>query len=263
MSDVETVTVGNVRQIFINRPEVGNSLSVAVLGALADALRDAASDTSVRAVVLSGRGKLFCGGGDVKSWRAAKTSPETADADGARFGNASKALIVLLAHFSKPTIAMVNGAAAGAGLDLACACDFRFAASTAKFLCAYTRVGFSPDAGGTWLLPRLIGLSAAKELIYTGDIWLAERALAAGLVQKVVAPEQLEAETLSFAHKLAAGPTIAQGEAKRLLHEGLSRDLDAHIDAEHVAARICRHTKDHLEGLAAATERRVPMFIGA
>lgn len=263
MSEVETITVGGVRQIFINRPEFGNSLGPNVLAGLSEALSEAAADVSVRAIALSGRGKLFCGGGDVKSWQASKSTAEKNDEDGARFGKASKALMMLLADLGKPTIAMINGAAAGAGLDLACACDFRFAASTAKLVCAYTRVGFSPDAGGTWFLPRIIGMSAAKELIYTGEIWMADRALSVGLVDRVVEPDRLEDETMEFAQKLASGPTVAIAQAKRLLHEGLTRDLGAQIDAEHAAAKICRRTQDHREGLAAANERRAPRFLGA
>ncbi len=263
MSEIETVTVGGVRQIFINRPELGNSLGPAVIEGLVAELSAAAADGAVRALVLSGRGKLFCGGGDVKSWQASKSTPEKNDEDGARFGRISKALMLQLAAFEKPTIAMVNGAAAGAGLDLACACDFRYAASTAKFVCAYTRVGFSPDAGGSWFLPRLIGMSAAKELIFTGDIWMADKALETGLVDRVAAPEDLESVTMEFAARLAAGPTVALIQSKRLLREGLNRDLASQIDAEHAAARICRRSRDHAEGLAAANERRAAVFVGA
>lgn len=263
MSEIEIATVGGVRQIFINRPELGNSLGPAVISGLRAALSDAAADRAARAVVLSGRGKLFCGGGDVKSWQASKSTPEKNDEDGARFGQVSKALMLEVAEFEKPIIAMVNGAAAGAGLDLACACDFRFAASTAKFVCAYTRVGFSPDAGGSWFLPRLIGMPAAKELIFTGDIWLADKALETGLVDRVVSPEDLELVAMAFAQKLAAGPTVALIQSKRLLRDSLSRDLGSQIDAEHAAAKICRRTKDHVEGLAAANERRAAVFVGA
>lgn len=262
MSEVETDLSGNVLRIFINRPEFGNSLGPAVMAGLSEALTRAAGDAQVRAVVLSGRGKLFCGGGDVKSWQASKSTPEKNDEDGARFGRASKALMLLLAELPKPTIAMVNGAAAGAGLDLACACDFRYAVAGAKLVCAYTRVGFAPDAGGTWLLPRLIGMSAAKELIFTGDIWTAERGLEAGLVDKVCAAGDLERETMAFAARLAAGPTVAIAQSKRLLREGMLRDLDAQIDAEHQAAKVCRRSRDHAEGLKAANERRAPAFTG-
>ena len=262
MSEVETELNGNVLRIFINRPEFGNSLGPNVMTGLAEALARAAEDAKVRAVVLSGRGKLFCGGGDVKSWQASKSTPEANDEDGARFGRASKALMLQLAELPKPTLAMVNGAAAGAGLDLACACDFRYAVTGAKLVCAYTRVGFAPDAGGTWLLPRLIGMTAAKELIFTGDIWTAERGLAAGLVDKVCAPQDLEHETMAFAARLAAGPTVAIAQSKRLLREGMLRSLDAQIDAEHQAAKVCRRTRDHAEGLKAANERRAPAFTG-
>lgn len=263
MSVIETATIGPVRQIFINRPDFGNSLALEVIDGLSAALTAAAADSAVRAVVLSGRGKIFCGGSDVKSWQASKSTAEKNDEVGLRFGRLSKDLIIKLAGFEKPTIAMLNGAAAGAGLDLACACDFRFAASTAKLVCSYTRVGFSPDAGGTWFLPRLIGMTAAKELIFTGDTWLADKALSVGLVDRVIAAEALEAVTMEFAQKLGAGPTVALAQSKRLLREGLDRDLGAQIDAEHAAAAICRRTKDHIEGLAAATERRAAKFIGA
>jgi 2-(1,2-epoxy-1,2-dihydrophenyl)acetyl-CoA isomerase len=259
MSELEIIDDGAVRQVFINRPGNGNALSFGILEGLRETFDAAARDAAVRAVLVSGRGKLFCAGGDVKEWKASK---ERGTGSGHDWGSLSKALILAIVELKKPVVAAINGAAAGAGLDLACACDFRFATETARFICAYTRVGFAPDAGGTWFLPRLIGLSAAKRLVFTGDAWSAAEALACGLVDKVIAPDALMAEALAFAQKLASGPTVAIGEAKALLNSSSSYTLADQMEREHAAAAVCRETADHREGLNAANERRAPVFSG-
>ena len=172
-----------VRTITLNRPERRNALNVALLEALRAALADAAAEEAVRVVVLAGAGKGFCAGADVTEWSEAV---DGADDTGLRWERNAHALVQELHDLPKPTVAVLQGAAVGAGLDLACACDFRVASEDAVFFCAYTWVGYNPDAGGTWLYPRLMGLEAAKRFVYTGERWDAATAHVRGLVSEVV-----------------------------------------------------------------------------
>jgi 2-(1,2-epoxy-1,2-dihydrophenyl)acetyl-CoA isomerase len=260
MADLDVVDEGAVRFVYLSRPHAANALNLATLHRLRNVVEDTGSAPAIRCLVLSGRGRFFCAGADVKEWQA---GPDAAPADLAReWGKTSKAMICGLADLSRPVVAAINGVTAGAGLDLACACDFRLAASSASFICSYTRVGFAPDAGGTWFLPRLIGLEAAKRLIFTGESWTAERALEAGLVGQVFEPDALMPAVRELAFQLAAGPTIAIGQAKRLLHGATRLGLAEQIEREHEAAAVCRATADHQEGLRAANEKRPPVFQG-
>jgi 2-(1,2-epoxy-1,2-dihydrophenyl)acetyl-CoA isomerase len=142
------------------------------------------------------------------------------------------------------------------------ACDFRFAADSAKFICAYTKVGYSPDLGGTWLLPRLVGIEAAKRFAYTAETWLAPEALRRGMITEMHGAETLDLATYDFAKKLASGPTIAQRHTKRLMDSAETRSLEQQLAEELVAGKACAATEDHKEGLAAAVERREPRFVG-
>jgi 2-(1,2-epoxy-1,2-dihydrophenyl)acetyl-CoA isomerase len=259
MAELEISDQEGVRRIVIARPEAGNSLNIPVLRELTAAIAETAAAPELRALLITGKGRIFCAGGDLKEWRESKASGRN---PGPLWGETAKQVILGLVGLKKPVVAAINGAAAGAGLDLACACDFRLAATTARFICSYTRVGFAPDQGGTWFLPRLIGLERALRLVATGDAWSAAEALAAGLVGEVHEPERLPEAAEAFARKLAQGPTVAIGLAKRLLYESDGQSLAAQIDREHAAAAICRETADHREGLAAAGERRTPHFIG-
>ena len=162
----------------------------------------------------------------------------------------------------KPTVAVLNGAAVGAGLDLACACDFRVAADDAVFFCAYTWVGYNPDVGGSWLYPRLMGLEAAKRFVYTGERWDAAKAKGHGLVSEVVPRDDLAAAGARLAAELATGPSVAIGLAKGLLQTASTRTLGEQLEAEKAAGLICAQTDDHREALAAFTEKRSPVFRG-
>jgi 2-(1,2-epoxy-1,2-dihydrophenyl)acetyl-CoA isomerase len=248
---------GAVRTLTLNRPEARNALTLELLRALRTAVAEAVDEPDVRSLVLTGAGKGFCAGADVKAW--ADQGPE--EGDDPWVGEAHR-LAVELASAPLPTIALVNGAAVGAGLDLALACDFRVAADLARFACAYTWLGYPPDVGGTWLLPRIVGLERAKRFVYTGEFWDAGTALACGLVGEVVTLEGLAARGAELAAELAAGPTVAIGEAKRLLDDSSRRSLAEQLEAERVAAEVCARTDDHREALAAAAERREPVFRG-
>ncbi len=257
---VQTEDRGPVRVIAINRPEVRNAINSSVLLQLRRAVREAKADASLRAVVFTGRGEAFSGGADVKEW-ADKLKGIDPHPDHDWVEEANK-LVHDVFSLARPTIAMIDGAAVGAGLDMALACDFRIASSRAKFICAYTRVAYPPDCGGSWLLPRLIGIEAAKLFAYTGDTWDSAKALSAGMVTEVVEPNLLESRTLEFAGKLAAGPTVAIGLTKQLIDAAYLRSLADQQIEEQRCGRVCAATDDHAEGLAAANERRRPSFVG-
>jgi 2-(1,2-epoxy-1,2-dihydrophenyl)acetyl-CoA isomerase len=258
---IETERHGAVGVIALNRPEARNALGMGLTIELRRAVKEAAADASVRALVLTGRGGAFSAGADVKEW-ANKSEGDNPWQD-MNWVEESLKLIQEVHSLMKPTIAMIDGAAVGAGLDLALACDFRYASDRSKFICSYTNVGFSPDCGGTWLMPRVMGLEAAKRFAFTGELWTADVAFQNRLVSHVSPREELFTDTLRFAQQLAAGPTIAIGLAKKLMNASFTRSLAEQQIEEVAAGHICGTTKDHAEGLAAANERRVPNFVGA
>ena len=250
---------GGVRTITLNRPERRNALNVALLEALRAELAEAAADEGVRAVVLAAAGKGFCAGADVTEWSDAV---EGGDDTGLRWERNAHALVQEVHDLPKPTVAVLQGAAVGAGLDLACACDFRVASEDAVFFCAYTWVGYNPDAGGTWLYPRLLGLEAAKRFVYTGERWDAATARERGLVSEVVPAGELAAAGARLAAELANGPSVAIGLAKGLLQTSGTRTLAEQLEAEKAAGKVCAETADHKEALAAFAEKRSPVFRG-
>ncbi len=250
---------GALRILTLNRPDSRNALNLPLLKALRAALHQAAGDRQARAVILTGAGKAFCAGADIAEW-AESEKAGTLESYG--WTDESHALVAEIFEFPKPTVALLNGAAVGAGLDLALACDFRFAADTARFSCAYTKMAYPPDAGGSWLLPRLIGLAAAKRFVYTGEFWSAAEAKAAGMVSEIHPADALKDAAIAFARRLASGPTIATGEAKRLLQAADSRDFRSQLAAEREAGLRCGRSQDASEALAAAVAKREPVFKG-
>ena len=251
---------GALRILTLNRPDQRNALNLPLLKALRAALAEAAKDRSARAIVLAGAGKGFCAGADIAEWAEAEKSGKL---ESYGWTDESHALVAEVFEFPKPTVALLNGAAVGAGLDLALACDFRFAADSARFSCAYTKMAYPPDAGGSWLLPKLIGLAAAKRFVYTGEFWSAAEAKAAGMVSEIHPAEALTKATIDFARRLASGPTLATVEAKKLLQAADARDFRSQLAAEHEAGLRCGRSEDAREALAAAVARRDPVFKGA
>ncbi|MEX0808029.1 MAG: enoyl-CoA hydratase-related protein [Dongiaceae bacterium] len=249
---------GPVRLLTMNRSDVRNALSTPLLRRLRAAVADA-SAASVRCLVLTGAGKGFCAGADVAEWAEAEASGK---AEESPWMDEMHGLIRDVAAYQKPSIAVLNGAAVGSGLDLALACDFRFAADSAKFICAYTKMAYPPDAGGSWLLPRAVGIEAAKRFVFTGETWLAPEAKARGLVSEIYPADELLPKALAFAGMLAQGPTLAQIEAKRLIDGAQSRSLDAQLHLERAAGQRCAESKDFEEAMAASVERRAPVFRG-
>ncbi|MDG3579227.1 enoyl-CoA hydratase-related protein [Rhizobium sp. YJ-22] len=258
---IETERHGAVGVIALNRPEARNALGMGLTLELRRAIKEAAADAGLRALILTGRGGAFSAGADIKEW-AGKVEGVDPWPD-RNWVEESLKLIQEVHAFPKPTLAMIDGAAVGAGLDMALACDFRYASDRSKFICSYTNVGYSPDCGGTWLMPRVMGLEAAKRFAFTGALWNAQTALENRLVSHVSPQAELLSETLAFARQLAAGPTVAIGLAKKLMNASFARSLAEQQIEEVAAGHICAATKDHAEGLAAANERRAPSFIGA
>lgn len=258
-SFIEVERHGAVGVIALNRPKARNALGMGLTIELRRALREAAQDSSLRALILTGRGGAFSAGADVREWATGEAKANWPDMN---WVEESLRLVQQVHDMPKPVIAMIDGAAVGAGLDMALACDFRYASDKAKFICSYTNVGFNPDCGGTWLMPRIIGLEAAKRFAYTGELWTADLALANRLVSHVSPQEKLWEETLAFAQQLASGPTVAIAQTKRLLNSAHSRSLPDQQLEEVAAGKLCGATKDHIEGLAAANERRAPQFTG-
>src|SRR5215470_5872208 len=221
---------GAVRIVAINRPEARNAINTSVLIGLRKAIREAAKAEALRTLVVTGRGGAFSAGADVKEWadknRGIDPHP---DHD---WVEEACGLVLDVFRFPKPTIAMIDGAAVGAGLDMALACDFRYASARAKFICAYTRVGYPPDCGGSWLLPRLIGLEAAKLFVYTGDAWDAAKAKSAGMVTEVVPDNELETAAMAWAERMAKTPTVATGLSKHLLDNAHRRTFAEQLAEE-------------------------------
>ncbi|MET1027812.1 MAG: enoyl-CoA hydratase-related protein [Dongiaceae bacterium] len=252
-------TQGALRILTIDRPQERNALSTVLLKELRAAIHTAKADRSCRALLVTGSGKAFCAGADVQEWAAVEAAGQL---ETYGWTEAAHSLCAEIYDFDRPTIALMNGAAVGAGLDLACACDFRLAADTAKFCCAYTRMGYAPDCGGTWLLPRLIGHEAAKLFIFTGVFWSADEALRRGLITEIHPADRLLEDGLAFGQKLANGPTVALSAAKRLINESGSRNLLQQLAAERIAGEICGRSADAKEALSAAVAKREPVFHG-
>ncbi|UVK80990.1 enoyl-CoA hydratase-related protein [Pseudomonas sichuanensis] len=248
-----------VAWITLNRPDQRNALDIPTLKHLHATLEACNSDPAVRVVVLTGTGRSFCAGADLAEWAEA-------EARGAleTYGwtETAHALMQCLHSLDKPTIAAINGTAIGAGMDLSLCCDLRLAAQSARFKAGYTSMAYSPDAGASWHLPRLIGTEQAKRLLFLDELWGAERALAAGLVGEVVADEQLATAAAELAARLAQGPTFAHAQTKRLIRDGAQRSLAEQLSAELAAGLLCGRSEDGAEALRAASEKRAPRFIG-
>ncbi len=262
MSDLLEVVKDGVAVLTLNRPDRLNAMSPAMLDAMLDALPRLADDGSVGVVVLTGAGRGFCAGGDVKDMAEGRefggdTLEEKASALRSRM-EVSR----WLHEMPKPTIAMVRGAAAGAGLSLAMACDLRIAGDSARFAPAFARVGYSGDFGGSFFLTRLVGTAKARELYYTADILGAEQALALGLANRVVPDARLEEETMALARKLAGGPRVALRYMKRNMNAAESGSLKELLDLEAWHHTRCGMTEDHREAARAFVEKREPVFRG-
>jgi 2-(1,2-epoxy-1,2-dihydrophenyl)acetyl-CoA isomerase len=256
---------GGVLTLTLNRPEARNAMSEAMNKALAEQLAWAELEPSVKCVVLTGAGKGFCAGGDVKGMAERNdesAGPITLDEAIHRQRVNQRATAGRLFKMPKPTLAVLPGAAAGAGFSLALACDLRIMARTAFLTTAFARVGFSGDYGGTYFLTQLVGAAKARELYYLSDRVSAEEALRLGLTNWVCEPEDLAARTLEVSSRLARGPTVAYRYMKENLNRAMAGELDDCLDLEATHHIHCVATDDYREAVRAFVEKREPVFHG-
>jgi 2-(1,2-epoxy-1,2-dihydrophenyl)acetyl-CoA isomerase len=251
---------GAVAIIRLNRPEAANSLNALMSEELLKAATHCDSNPEIRAVVLTGKGRMFCAGGDLVTFAA----QGEAMAEYIRYTTTGlHAAIARFARMNAPYLVAVNGTAAGAGFSMAITGDLVFAAASAKFTEAYTNAGVSPDGSGTYFLPRLVGRVKAMRLILMNDVLTAEQAKAWGLVNEVLPDDRLMPHVLEVAHKLANGPTLAYGEAKRLLVDSMSNSLETQMELETRAiAGLARHSEDARNAIAAFARKQKPEFRG-
>jgi 2-(1,2-epoxy-1,2-dihydrophenyl)acetyl-CoA isomerase len=254
---VEVDAEARVATITLNRPEALNALTVPMKRELVAAFRQVEREPAVRAVILTGAGRAFCAGQDLRE----RLQPDAAPL-GVEVRERYNPIIRAMRALPKPIVGAINGVAAGAGASLAMACDIRVASEAASFALAFGRVGLVPDSGATWFLPRLVGSSRAAEIALLGESVSAADALRLGLVGRVVAADQLGPEATAIATRLAAGAPRALALTKRALNAAWSHDLDAALDYEAQLQDIAGRTKDHAEGLTAFMEKRPPQFTG-
>ena len=249
-----------VMRITLNRPDVLNSFNAQMARELREALEDARADKTVRAVLITGAGRAFCAGQDLSD---VPVSTEGAPADlGVHLRGTYNALIKAVRKLELPVVCAVNGVAAGAGANLAIACDIVLAAENASFIQSFAKVGLIPDSGGTFFLPRIVGPSRATALMMTADKIDARRAYEIGMVYRVCTAETLQEDAMALATQLAAMPTRGLGLTKRALNASLTNDLDAQLDLEADLQTEAGRTNDFAEGVRSFLEKRKPNFTG-
>ncbi|MEG6584652.1 enoyl-CoA hydratase/isomerase family protein [Dendrosporobacter sp. 1207_IL3150] len=246
-----------IATITLNRPSALNSINKLLADELIECLNLVKNDNSVKTIILTGSGKAFCAGGDLSYIENLKDIIE-ARSFIAQVGQ----FVSIIMEMDKPVIAMVNGVAAGAGFNLALACDIIFCADSARFAQSFAKVGLIPDCGGMYLLPRIVGLHKAKELMFTADLIDAKTAHSLKLVNRVCANESLEEETKAFAKKIADSAPIAVGLIKKTLNRYDTMTLNSLLEHEADMQAYCLQTQDHKEGVSAFKEKRMPSFKG-
>lgn len=257
----------NVATITLNRPEKMNAITPQMTEELIAALDDVDADAEMRVLVITGAGRGFCSGADIGGMGGGAERGSTGaarNAEDLRQGLIQSAGRVMpkIQKFQKPTIAMVNGAAVGAGFDITLACDLRTGSENARFMNAFVRIGLFPGWGGTWLYPRVMGLGKALEYLYTGDFIEAEEAEKLGILNRLVPAGELEKETMALARKIANGPPIAIKLMKLQVYKGLGMDLETALQMAAACETITLTSEDHREGVAAFREKRPAKFQG-
>ena len=249
-----------ITTITLNRPEKLNALAGHMRRDLAEALEAAGAERSVHVVVITGAGRAFCAGGDVA---AMADLIERQDADEfSRLLGSARRVVTAIRQMTKPVIASINGPAFGAGCNLAFACDLRIASTTATFSQSFAKVGLHPDWGGTYFLPRLVTPNKACEMFFLGETMDAAEALHFGVVNKVVAPNELEAETRKLAERLRDAPALALAAAKQAVYMSQAAELEEMLRFETEAQMRCFESQDSAEGCRAFLEKRAPKFTG-
>jgi 2-(1,2-epoxy-1,2-dihydrophenyl)acetyl-CoA isomerase len=252
---------GTVATLTLNRPDALNTLDFALMDALVAAAAEVAADDALRVVVLRGAGRHFMAGGDLRTFAGDLAKPP--GQRNADFRQMIGRLHSAIEHFHRmphPVVGQVHGAVAGFGLSLMNACDLVIAADDAYFASAYRNIALTPDGGGSWSLPRIVGMRRAMEILLLGERFDAQRALEIGLVNRVVAAAELEGAVAQMVKALATGPVIAIRNAKRLLRESPGRTLSEQLDAEAVSFGACAGTEDFVEGISAFLEKRPARF---
>jgi 2-(1,2-epoxy-1,2-dihydrophenyl)acetyl-CoA isomerase len=251
---------GAVLTLRLNRPDKLNALTTPMCRALLHSLLVAADDKSVRAIMLTGAGRAFCAGGDLEMIREARARKSTKEIE--QLLIAGKEICLAMATMPKLVIAAINGPAAAGGMSLALACDLRIASCEATFSQSFAQLGLYPDFGATYFLPRLVGLSRASELFYTGETLSAKEACQVGIVYQVFEADKFPQEARSLAEHLAAGPPLAYRDVKRTMIGDKKREMEDALDEEIRLQSHCFTTEDCAEGLAAFFEKRKPNFRG-
>lgn len=264
---------GAIATLTLNRPDALNAFSVPMIMGWVTALQDAQDDPNIRVVVLKAAGKAFCAGGDTKSMLAGTGfiaddvngecwGPKAINRKGALMNYIHK-IALTLESMDKPVLCAINGAAVGAGLDMALMCDIRICADTAKLSGGYVKAGLVPGDGGCYFMPRLVGVSKALELLWTADFISAEEALQIGMVNKVVPADELEAATMEMAKKIAANPPVHVQMIKRAVYSSSrTNDLRTALDLISSHMAIVAEMDDYKEGVLALKEKRKPVFKG-
>lgn len=243
--------------VTLNEPEQMNSLVQTMFDDLAVVTREIAADDEVKVVVITGAGRAFCAGGDINRFKEGFDN-----VTGIAYVDAIHPWCLDWINIKKPTIAMVNGAAVGAGMSLSLLCDMSIASDRAKLGSAFINMGLIPDVAAAYYLPRAVGVQKAKELLFTGRVVDAQEALSIGLVNQVVPHEKLEEEVMKLAKKLAAGPSFAIGNTKRMVNMGLDIDISALLKLEAYVQSACMNTEDAKEAVDAFLAKRPAEFKG-
>ena len=252
----------HIATLTMNRPDKMNALTRKMLLEMVEAVSDVAQDKDIRVMILTGAGKVFCSGADISGggWDAGLAGSPNELHYNIRTSYQKVALGIQ--SMEKPTIAMVNGAAVGAGCDFAFACDMRVGCDRSKFRNSFVKVGLIPGGGGAWFYTRLLGLGRGLEFLFTGDFLEAEEALRIGVLNKLVAGDQLEGATMELARKIASNPPLAVQMSKKLAYKALETDLETALEMAAPCQALALSSEDHREGVSAFMEKREAKFKG-